>query len=216
MQSVSDYAYCFDQLFPIMLSLKGDFQMPLQTLSRSEYPALLSYLGNLDSRDSLIVRILLQCGLRPGELCALNIDSIWRQGHIHPAIFLPGSACKSNRSRHVDMPPPVLAALDRHIARLLIASYPCIPGAPLFFSFRRRIRLSIRDIHNITASITTLAIGRQVNPRCLRHTYATILLRYTNIRVVQQLLGHAFISTTQIYTHPDSDDRKTAVDAAFS
>lgn len=189
--------------------------MRVKILSDQEYAALLNYLPKTSTRDNLIIRLALQCGLRAGEISALNIDNVWRQGMIHPAIHLPAPSTKGHIPRYVDIPAPVKTALDEHIAALLLLNYPCIPGAPLLVSDHGAARLTIRAIQYITARICTRAINRHINPHVLRHTYATMLLKYTNIRVVQTLLGHASIATTQIYTHPSSQECKNAVNAAF-
>jgi integrase/recombinase XerD len=190
--------------------------MRLQVLSDQEYAAMLSYLPKIHIRDNLIIRLMLQCGLRSGEICALTIDNVWRQGHIHPAIYLPRGSTKGHRARHVDIPEPVRAAIDSYIALLLESCYPVIPGALLFTSHARKFPLCTRAVGYLTERIGKLSVGRRIKPHTLRHTYATTLLRYTNIRVVQMLLGHASVSTTQIYTHPSSRECKSAVDAAFT
>ncbi|GAH73030.1 unnamed protein product [marine sediment metagenome] len=56
------------------------------------------------------------------------------------------------------------------------------------------------------------SLGRPVHPHILRHTFASRLMRTTNARIVQELLGHQHLSTTQIYTHPNQDDLKKAIE----
>lgn len=190
--------------------------MRIQILTDQEYAALLSHIDKIAIRDSLIIRVMLQCGLRAGEVCALNIENVWREGHIHPAINLHRSSCKNHKGRYVDIPQPVKACLDSYIASLLTAAYPCIPGKQLFFSHYSKRRLTIRDVHRLCCKVTQAALGRKVRPHIMRHTYATMLSRHTNINVVQELLGHSSMHTTQIYLHPTSQDCKNAVNKAFS
>jgi integrase len=199
-----------------MIRREGKTPMRQNVLSDPEYSALLAYLDQAPIRNAMIVRVMLQCGLRAGEVCALTIDNVWRQGHVHPAIYLPQGSTKGHRARYVDMSVSVRGHFDKYIGALLEAGYPVIPNSPMFSVLSNRGLLTIRDIWNITDKMSMLAIGRHVSPHVLRHTFATILLRYTNIRVVQQLLGHVALSSTQVYTHPNSQDQQTAVNAAFN
>ena len=190
--------------------------MRVQLLTDQEYAALLAHLPKAENRDELIVRLLLQCGLRAGEVCTLTIDNVWRDGHVHPALYLPRGTTKNHMARYVDMPQPVRTCLANYMEDKIRDFGMPHQAHHLFQSHRSGGPLGIRDIHNIVKATTVTAIFRAVNPHALRHTYATILLRYTNIRVVQMLLGHANVSTTQIYTHPNSSDCKDATDRAFA
>lgn len=189
--------------------------MRLSVLTDAEYSALISYLPRCRPRDDLAVRLMLQCGLRAGEAVSLNVESVFRGDAISPAVYLAKSSTKTQRSRFVDMPGPVRASVELHLAFLRKYYDPLTPTTPLLQSMHTHRRLSIRDLCNVVHDITTAAIGRRVNPHMLRHTYASILIRFTNVRVVQQLLGHSSLMSTQIYLHPTSVDCSAAVESAF-
>jgi len=71
--------------------------------------------------------------------------------------------------------------------------------------------LTTRQVERIIRKAAMKSLGRPVHPHVLRHTFASRLMRTTNARVVQELLGHQHLSTTQIYTHPNEDDKKKAI-----
>ena len=189
--------------------------MRLSVLTDPEYSALISYLPRCRPRDDLAIRLMLQCGLRAGEAVSLNVDSVFRGDAVAPAVYLSQGSTKTKRSRFVDMPGPVRNSVELHLAFLHKYYDPLSPGTPLLQSMHTHRRLSVRDLNNITHDVTTAAIGRRVNPHMLRHTYASILIRFTNVRVVQQLLGHASLLSTQVYLHPTSVDCSAAVESAF-
>lgn len=189
--------------------------MRTQILSEQEVAALLSVLERCSFRDHLIIRLMLQCGLRAGEIAALNVEHIWRAGFVHPAVYLQKSTTKGHITRYVDIPASLQPVILTHIEKMSFAGIPCVQDTPLFISINTKKRISVRDVERIAGKISLLAIGRAVHPHLLRHTYATTLMKYTNIRVVQTLLGHASLNTTQLYTHPSSEDCKNAVNRAF-
>jgi len=189
--------------------------MRVQILSDQETAAILTMLEKGAVRDHLMLRLMLQCGLRAGEVINLNIEHVWRSGHVHPAVYLQKSTTKGHAARYVDIPLALQSIIQRHINELSFRGIPCVEGAALFISIRSNRRMSVRDVERITGAISTRAIGRHIHPHILRHTYATTLMKYTNIRVVQTLLGHANLNTTQVYTHPSSEDCKKAVNEAF-
>jgi len=73
--------------------------------------------------------------------------------------------------------------------------------------------LTTRQVERIIRDAAMKSLGRPVHPHVLRHTFASRLMRTTNARVVQELLGHQHMSTTQIYTHPNEDDKKKAIES---
>jgi len=190
--------------------------MRIEILSEQEVQVLLTSLDSQPPRDRLIIRLMLQCGLRIGEVSALNVEDVWRAGYVNPAIHLPRGTTKGHIARFVDMPEPVRQLVAGHIGEMVKSDPGMTQTAPLFWGMKVRRRLNVSGIGRIVSRISEHTLGRHIHPHLLRHTFATVLMKYTNIRVVQQLLGHANLNTTQIYTHPSSEDCKNAVNQAFN
>lgn len=189
--------------------------MRVKILSGSEVQALLAFLEKCSLRDQLLIRLMLQCGLRIGEVSALNVEDVWRQGFTHPAVNVRQGTTKGHVARYVDISADVRDLIDRYVKSINKDREIFQASFPLFIGRKRGGRLHVSGIGRIVSSISILALGRAVNPHTFRHTYATILLKYTNLRVVQTLLGHARLSTTEIYTHPTSEECTTAVNRAW-
>lgn len=190
--------------------------MRVKILAGEEYSSLMTALPTLPPRDELIIRLMLQCGLRCGEVANLNVGDLWYGEFLNTAVRIPAGSTKSHTGRFVDMPAPVVECARKYKEAQKAEGRILNPNDPVFRSRPTNQRLSARDIQRITGNVAVRAIGRHINPHVLRHTYATMLLKYTNIRVVQTLLGHSSLSTTQIYTHPTSQDCKAAVNTAFN
>ena len=190
--------------------------MRIEVLSEQEVQVLLTSLDSQPPRDRLIIRLMLQCGLRIGEVSALNVEDVWRAGYVHPAVHLPRGTTKGHKARFVDIPEPLRQLIAAHVAEMIKTNLGTSPATPLFSGEKVRRRLNVSGIGRIVSRISEHTLGRHIHPHLLRHTFATVLMKYTNIRVVQQLLGHANLNTTQIYTHPSSEDCKNAVNQAFN
>jgi integrase/recombinase XerC len=194
---------------------------PPQTLTIEETAKLLlTILGNpqtptekqLCIRNYALALLMLDAGLRVGEACLLLTTDLVLLGHSVQTLTLPAFITKSHRSREVPLSQRLQHAIDT--LNKLYWSRPAVHDSVYAFPSRDPARpITRRQVQRIIKRAAMLAIGRPVHPHVLRHTFATLLMRKTNARVVQQLLGHKHLSTTQIYTHPNSNDLRDAIDS---
>ena len=148
----------------------------------------------VDLRDHAIAELFYSSGLRLAELAALDIADIDRQAQL---VTVTG---KGRKTRTVPVGTPALAAVDAWLAER-----PALAGETALFTSSRGQRISVRNIQDRLRRLGRSASLRQdVHPHMLRHSFASHLLESSgDLRAVQELLGHANISTTQIYTHLD-------------
>lgn len=145
-------------------------------------------------RDRLILEILYSTGIRVSELVGLTLSAIDRT---HRYMKVLG---KGNKERIVPYGAPLARVLDQYMDGHWQKTAP--PGSDLLLHNTRKGPLSDRSVRRIlTGYGRRLGVG-QIHPHMLRHSYATHLLENgADLRVVQELLGHENLSTTQIYTH---------------
>lgn len=162
--------------------------------------------SNLDAlRDKAILTMLFSTGMRVSELCSLNRDeidlkrkelSVRGKGGKIRLVFLSDRACRNIQDylvKRVDVDEALFVRIPKGVRPLFLK------GSDPFF-----LRLTSRSIQRIVKkySIKAGIIGKKVSCHTLRHSFATDLLRNgADIRSVQTMLGHASITTTQIYTH---------------
>lgn len=175
-------------------------------LTLQEAQALLSSVdGKNKERDYCILCIFLNCGLRISEIVGLNIQDI-REDHIR--VFGKGS-----KERVVYINDACADAINRYlIVRRTIAA---IDKNALFLS-NRRTRMSREAVHSMVKNSLTRAglDADKYSSHKLRHTAATLMLQNgVDVRTLQELLGHDNLNTTQIYTHIDNSELRTAADA---
>lgn len=153
----------------------------------------------LARRDAAVLEVLYGAGIRVSELCGLTpSDCDLAAGHV--TVLGKGS-----KVRRVPLGEPAVSALVEYLAagRPLLCRAETPPDA-LFLNTRGR-RLSPRDARRILER-RPLADGRVISPHSLRHAFATHLLEGgADLRAVQELLGHADVATTQLYTHLTKD-----------
>ena len=152
-------------------------------------------------RDRAIIELLFSGGLRVSELCGLNRDSI----NLERREFMVRGKGKKDRPIFIDR------STAECIEDYLNMRTDTLPALFLNNSANQQIpstsgdfrRLTPRSIERIVQKYTRLAgITKHVTPHTMRHSFATdLLMNGADIRSVQSLLGHANISTTQIYTH---------------
>ena len=152
------------------------------------------------ARDAAVLALLYGSGLRISEALGLTRKDVPAPGK-GDAITVTG---KGNKQRMVPVLPQVLE-LDRRLCRSS-APTTCRPTAPLFVGARGG-PLSPRIVQLAMARLRgALGLPETATPHALRHSFATHLLaRGGDLRAIQELLGHASLSTTQIYTAVDTE-----------
>jgi integrase/recombinase XerC len=189
--------------------------MRLQVLSDPEALVFENSLSKALPRDAAMIGLLFFCGLRTHEVCDLAWEDVFYGGFISHAIRVKTSHEPVNHPRLVDIPDKLKSLLEAH-KRAALGKFQTLPGdGPLFRTLKQKGRILPRDLQRVCNKIALASIGKVCKPLTLRHTYATRLMRHANIRVVQELLGHRSLQSTQIYTHPTSDDCRQAVSQAF-
>ena len=161
-------------------------------------------------RDRSILEVLYSTGLRVSELTSLNVSDIDLTGEIIKA------RGKGRRERIMPIGKPALECVRKYIE--VRAAVPRINESDPDALFLNRFgdRLSSRSIRKILDKyIRITGLNEKTSPHTLRHSFATHLLnRGANLRMVQELLGHKHLSTTQIYTHVSTAAMKTAFEEA--
>lgn len=176
-----------DQLLGIPLALEPDPKSPPW----------------LRLRDAAILELFYSCGLRISELLALEVADV---DFIGETLQVMG---KGSKERIVPVGTPAINAIQRYRKEAAVTS------GPLFLS-KRRTRITQQAVDQLLKKYLRLSdIPFAISPHKLRHSFATHLLDAgADLRSVQSLLGHASLSTTQIYTHVTKDRLKQAYDKA--
>ena len=173
-----------------------------KSLPIDQVAAILDAVGADDTprslRDRALLELLYSCGARISEAIGLDIDDLDTDSK---AVRLRG---KGGKERIVPIGGPAADALDAYLVRgrpALAAGSRGSVGPGVFLNARGG-RLSRQSAWQVLASAAERAgIGETVSPHTLRHSFATHLLDGgADVRVVQELLGHASVTTTQVYT----------------
>jgi integrase/recombinase XerC len=147
-------------------------------------------------RDCLIVELLYATGIRVSELCGLDVDDVDNGRRLVRVLG------KGNKQRTVPFGEPAQAALEVWLADGRPALATSASAAALLLGARGR-RLDQRQARTVVHQTIAAVDGApDIGPHGLRHSAATHLLEGgADLRVVQELLGHSSLATTQLYTH---------------
>ncbi|MCC2686652.1 MAG: recombinase XerC [Paenibacillaceae bacterium] len=164
--------------------------------------------GPTRKRDAAIMEALYSSGMRVGELVQLDLNSL----DLHSGIALVLG--KGGKERYVPLGEPAVKAITDYIESERNPS-PELKGRPVFLN-TRGTRLSDRSVRRIVdKALDAAAFSKNISPHTFRHSFATHMLEAgADLRVVQELLGHVNISTTQIYTHVTRDHLQSVYNRA--
>jgi len=163
--------------------------------------------GALDARDRALFELAYSCGLRLAELAGATL----------PALDLEAGEIRVLGKGAKERIVPVGAAARRALQHwLTVRAGLAAPGESALFLTRRGVPLSPRAIQaRVAHRARQQGLDRHVHPHMLRHSFASHLLQSSgDLRAVQELLGHASIASTQVYTHLDHQALARAYDAA--
>jgi integrase/recombinase XerC len=186
-------------------------------LSEGEMETLLesaSGEGLLGRRDRAILELFYASGLRLSELAGLDIEDlnlgakmvrVLGKGRKQRLVPFNGATAAALRVYLKERGKMAAAAAGRHVRspprRTPAPASSRRRGEPLFLNFRGG-RLTVRSIDRLVRRYASGTVSRAISPHALRHSFATHLLqRGADLRSIQELLGHARLTTTQRYTH---------------
>ncbi|EPC56018.1 integrase [Lacticaseibacillus paracasei subsp. paracasei CNCM I-4270] len=169
------------------------------TLSSQEVDALMAKPDTdkpLGLRDRAIFEMMYATGLRVSEVVDLRLDQL------HLAMNLLQVTGKGDKERLVPISPQATQWVDRYLQEARPKLLKRVQPKNVFVNFHGGPMTRQGIWKNLKAYIASIGIEKDVTPHTLRHSFATRLLENgADLRVVQELLGHSDISTTQIYTH---------------
>ena len=164
--------------------------------------------GPIPARDRAILEMLYSTGIRVSELVGLDWNDVDRRGHVVRVLG------KGRKERVVPIGSTALAALEEYRRR-----WPASRRRDhrAVFLNARGTRLTVRSVARLVAHYVARADTRvQASPHAFRHSFATHLLNAgADLRAIQELLGHASLSTTQRYTHVNFARLAEVYDKAF-
>lgn len=184
----------------------------VKTINESEIQKLLSAAKHQNIRDYTMIYLALSTGLRCSEVTGLYIEDVAPYGEISPILTVPQRIGKNSKKRDIPINQETRSIISNWLKSKNNRQEFSNSDSFLFVSRHTRNPLSTRDFQRIVKKLSIQSINRSINPHILRHTFATRLLKKTNLRIIQELLGHARLQTTQIYTHVSTEDTIEAID----
>lgn len=164
-------------------------------------------------RNRTMVMLMLETGVRVGELCQLTAEDLYFQAKPVLQIIIRAEIAKNGNERQIPVSTLLSLTLTEYW-KCCKSYFEHVLDWPAFFHPSRHTPLTPRQVERIVRAAALKAIGREAHPHMLRHTFATRMMRVAPPSVVQDLLGHKNPETTMIYTHPNDADLRDAVTKA--
>jgi len=164
-------------------------------------------------RNRAMIKLMLETGLRVGELVKLEILDLFRNLEPVNWLHVRREIAKNKTPRDIPLSGTARSTIFEMYHNIWF--FYCLqPSDPAFCGPNPHKAITARQVERIVKEIGLLALKADIYPHMLRHTFATRILRTSNVRIVQQLLGHKRIATTQLYTHPNNQDLRDAINRA--
>jgi integrase/recombinase XerC len=150
-------------------------------------------------------------GLRLAEVCGLTLHDLTAGGQIISALRIRSEIAKGGRERIIPLTDRLRGVIQMfykdEVHRYRDPATACFPARS-----GPDNHINPRTIEKMLENAGRAALGYRIHPHLLRHSFASRMLEVSDIRIVQELLGHRNISSTQIYTHPSADLLKNSID----
>ena len=185
----------------LVFLFKEVLDMPIKSIKTPKIPRKLPIIANkneldmifnqLNEKSKLLVKLIYAAGLRVSEIVALKITDLEfedQHGWVRNG--------KGGKDRLFVIPEQLIIGLKKYLKKRKVESEYLFPG-------REGKQMTTRNVQKIVSTaVKNAAIAKGITPHKLRHSFATHLLEKGNdVRIIQELLGHANLQTTQIYTH---------------
>ena len=182
-----------------------------RVLTKDDAAALMTFPtgpSSLSLRDRALLETMYSTGARVGEVVGINLDDLDEADGV---VSVKG---KGRKERLVPIGDVALQAIREYRMSLKPTPLNRHPSSPMFLNHRGG-RLTTRSVAKMVARYSSRLVSGGVSPHALRHSYATHLLdEGADLRSIQELLGHASLSTTQKYTHVAMDQLLAVYDRA--
>lgn len=189
-------------------NLKEEPLHPLNTLTVQEIEKLLAV--KQSHRDYCMILMMLDTGLRVGELVKLKQSDLYFYGSCVTQLTVRAEISKTKTERTIPVSARLIAAIQVLKTRVWYKD-GAIRDHYAFYTAIPNCHITSRQVERIVGWLGQTYLGRRLTPHMLRHTFGTRVLRKSNIRIAQKLLGHKRITSTQIYTHPSGEECVRAI-----
>ena len=163
-------------------------------------------------RDFLLILFLSHTGLRIGDACRLTVNLVAHNGTPRDELHLPAYLTKTRKARVIPLNDVAQACVAKLLDFNAERGFSTAGLAPIFV-WKNHRRLPVREAQRIMQDLREkVGLSAKATPHTLRHFFASELVRNgATLPTVKSLLGHQWLSSTQIYTHTSDEERREAV-----
>lgn len=182
----------------------------LDTITEAEIIKLLAQ--RMTQRNKVLILLMLDAGLRVGEVVQLRRSDLWFNDQPRETLLIRAITTKTKTERTVPLASRLLESI-RIYGNLEMWNRSMDTKAYAFPGRYKLTHLRRRSVQIMVECMAIESLGRRIHPHQLRHTFATRLMQNTSIRIVQELLGHKHLTSTQVYMHPNHKDLTDAIES---